>query len=290
MPRSGVRLAIRKLVTEYWQASRSPRYTVLFALPLLVLYEALATFLSRGPGPELRNGADVLVQDLFLTVAGQYAPVAFGVTVLLFSIWYIVRNLHTARAPLHPAYFLTMLVESALLAVCFMFAVGMLTARLVGVVGRAHIANMLVGQGHGVARGFLQVAGAAAAAAGHGVAGGGMGGPLANTSMATKVMLSLGAGLYEELVFRVVLVSVIAFIATRVFRWRPFIGGLTAVVLSALIFSAFHYIGPYGDVLRLDSFVFRFIGGLAFSIVYVLRGFGIVAWTHTLYDLLVLVT
>ncbi len=260
-----------RLVTEYWQASRSPRYTVLFALPLLVLYEALATFLSRGPGPELRNGADVLVQDLFLTVAGRYAPVAFGVTVLLLSIWYIVRNLHTARAPLHPTYFITMLVESGLLAVCFMFAVGMLTARLIGVVGRTHLANMLVTTGHGLA-------------------GGGQGGALANTSMATKVMLSLGAGLYEELVFRVVLVSVIAFIATRVFRWRPFIGGLTAVVLSALIFSAFHYVGPYGDVLRLDSFVFRFIGGLAFSTVYILRGFGIVAWTHALYDLLVLVT
>jgi len=183
-----------------------------------------------------------------------------------------------------------MLVESALLAVCFMFAVGMLTARLIGVVGRARMANMLVGPGHGVTRGFLLYAGPAAAI---GMVGGGRrgtGGALANTSMATKVMLSLGAGLYEELVFRVVLVSVIAFIATRIFRWRPFIGGLTAVVLSALIFSAFHYVGPYGDVLRLDSFVFRFIGGLAFSTVYVLRGFGIVAWTHTLYDLLVLAT
>ena len=87
-----------------------------------------------------------------------------------------------------------------------------------------------------------------------------------------------------------VLVSVIGFVATKIFGWRPAIGALTAVVLSALIFAAFHYIGPYGDVLRLDSFVFRFIGGLAFSIVYVLRGFGITAWTHALYDLLIFAT
>jgi Type II CAAX prenyl endopeptidase Rce1-like len=290
MPRSGLRLAVPKLVTEYWQASRSPRYTVLFALPLLILYEALATFLSHGPGPELRNGADVLVQDLFLTVAGRYAPVAFGVTVLVLSVWYIVRNLHTARAPLHPSFFATMLVESGLLALCFMFAVGTLTARLIGVVGRVHIANAhlsswhvpswLIAPGSAVARPLLLHFGPATA--------GGLGGALANTSTATKVMLSLGAGLYEELVFRVVLVSVIAFVTTKVFGWRPSIGTLTAVVVSALIFSAFHYVGPYGDVLRLDSFVFRFIGGLAFSIVYVMRGFGITAWTHTLYDLLVL--
>jgi hypothetical protein len=35
--------------------------------------------------------------------------------------------------------------------------------------------------------------------------------------------------------------------------------------------------------------VFRTIGGLFFSALYVLRGFGITAWTHALYDILVLV-
>jgi membrane protease YdiL (CAAX protease family) len=102
-------------------------------------------------------------------------------------------------------------------------------------------------------------------------------------------MLALGAGVYEELLFRVLLVSAIAFLARRVFRWRPVVATVLAVVLSALIFAAFHYIGPYGDPLRVDSFVFRFIGGLAFSVLYVTRGFGVTAWTHSLYDLLVLV-
>src|ERR687886_834068 len=57
-----------------------------------------------------------------------------------------------------------------------------------------------------------------------------------------------------------------------------------ATALGALVFSAFHYIGPYGDPLEVRSFVFRFIGGLAFSALYLLRGFGITAWTHALYD------
>jgi hypothetical protein len=56
------------------------------------------------------------------------------------------------------------------------------------------------------------------------------------------------------------------------------------VVLAALIFSAFHYIGAYGDDWQLASFTFRFVAGLLFSALYVVRGFGITAWTHALYD------
>jgi hypothetical protein len=100
----------------------------------------------------------------------------------------------------------------------------------------------------------------------------------------TQLMISLGAGIYEELLFRVVLVSGLALLATRVFRWPRTRANLFAVVLGALIFSAFHYIGPYGEPLRLDSFTFRAVAGLLFSGLYVLRGFGITAWTHALYD------
>jgi hypothetical protein len=60
--------------------------------------------------------------------------------------------------------------------------------------------------------------------------------------------------------------------------------GISAAVLGAVIFSAFHYIGPYGDAFQLQSFVFRMLSGLAFSALYLLRGFGITAWTHALYD------
>jgi hypothetical protein len=60
------------------------------------------------------------------------------------------------------------------------------------------------------------------------------------------------------------------------------------VVVGALLFSAFHYVGALGEPLRLDSFVFRAIAGLAFSVLYLTRGFGITAWTHALYDVVVL--
>jgi hypothetical protein len=57
-----------------------------------------------------------------------------------------------------------------------------------------------------------------------------------------------------------------------------------ATLVGALVFSAFHYIGPYGDPIDLPSFTFRALAGLVFSAMYLIRGFGITAWSHALYD------
>jgi hypothetical protein len=65
--------------------------------------------------------------------------------------------------------------------------------------------------------------------------------------------------------------------------------GIFAALLAALAFSAFHYIGPYGDPFTLSSFLFRALAGLAFSALFLLRGFGIAAWTHALYDVFLFV-
>jgi hypothetical protein len=107
--------------------------------------------------------------------------------------------------------------------------------------------------------------------------------------LATQLMISLGAGIYEELLFRVLLVGLLAWAARRLFGWSTGAAGIFATVVGALIFSAFHYIGPYGDRLDLASFTFRAIAGVMFSALYLLRGFGITAWTHALYDVLLAV-
>jgi membrane protease YdiL (CAAX protease family) len=97
-------------------------------------------------------------------------------------------------------------------------------------------------------------------------------------------MISLGAGIYEELLFRVILVSGLAWMARKAFGWRTTTAALFAVGGGALIFSAFHYIGPYADRLELGSFTFRAVAGVLLSGLYLLRGFGITAWTHAMYD------
>ncbi len=97
-----------------------------------------------------------------------------------------------------------------------------------------------------------------------------------------QLTLSLGAGVYEELLFRVILFSglfgLLSVLTNRV------AAGLAAALISALIFSAMHYIGPLGDRLELYSFLYRFLSGLIFAGLYVIRGFGITAYTHALYD------
>jgi hypothetical protein len=109
---------------------------------------------------------------------------------------------------------------------------------------------------------------------------------LTSFALPTQLMISLGAGIYEELLFRVLLVSGLAALARTVFGWRPRAAGIFAAVIGALIFSLFHYIGPYGDELTLSSFTFRAVAGLLFSALYLLRGFGITAWSHALYDVI----
>ena len=107
--------------------------------------------------------------------------------------------------------------------------------------------------------------------------------------LGTQLMLSLGAGIYEELLFRVILVGALMALGTKLLGWGPKLAAFVAVIIGALVFSAFHYIGPFGDRFELGSFTFRAIGGLAFSLLYVTRGFGITAWTHALYDVFLLV-
>ena len=103
-----------------------------------------------------------------------------------------------------------------------------------------------------------------------------------------QIALSIGAGLYEELFFRVMMVGAFYFIIKK-FVVQKHTSYMLAAVPAAIIFSSAHYVGAYGDVLTFPSFMFRFIFGLVLNFVYLLRGFGIAAWAHALYDILVTV-
>jgi hypothetical protein len=112
---------------------------------------------------------------------------------------------------------------------------------------------------------------------------------LESMGLSTRLMLALGAGLYEELLFRVLLVGGMAAGLKWIFGAPTLVAGAIAAVAGALIFSAFHYVGAYGDRWELASFTYRAIAGLVFSGLYLTRGFGITAWAHALYDVYVMV-
>jgi len=260
--------------TSYWQASRAPRYSLLFALPLLALYEALAAALSPARGG-VRNGADVLLKGLVGAVAGPYAGLALGVLLIGGSLWLVARDLRTHRGGLRIAVFGGMALESIVLALAFGVVVGVITAQLLGALDV--LAVVAPGTDAGTAAFVPSALAPPPSAPG-----------LVGAGWWAQFMVSLGAGLYEELLFRVVLVSALAWGGRAVFGWRPTAAAAVAVVVSALVFSAFHYVGPYGDRLELRSFAFRVVAGLFFSALYVMRGFGITAWTHALYDVFLL--
>jgi len=232
----------------YWRASRAPRYSYTFVLPLLAFYELLAAILPFGETHGVRNGADVILKSVFYAAFGRWGPLAFGLLLVGMFVWGAVRDARKNREPLRAKYFAWMLGESVALALVFGVVVGLITARLLGTLHMLALA------------------------------------PMQQLDAPTRLMVSLGAGLYEELLFRVILVSGLATFGRAVCGMTPRVAGAFAVVLGAAIFSAFHYVGAYGDVFTVQSFTFRMIAGLFFSALYVLRGFGVDAWTHALYD------
>lgn len=160
---------------------------------------------------------------------------------------YILIYERKKRIPLRWRYFLALLAESALYAV----VVAGLVSSVVGI--------------------LFAAAPLAQAAA-----------PL---DLWTRLALSIGAGVYEELFFRVLLVGGLYW-GLRRFEVEQRRAYVVAAVIGALLFSAVHYIGALGDPFALSTFTFRFLFGLALNVLFLLRGFGVAAWTHALYDVM----
>jgi hypothetical protein len=104
------------------------------------------------------------------------------------------------------------------------------------------------------------------------------------------IVMSLGAGFYEELVFRVILFGG-GVLALKIFFGTLPRMGLTVAwaVVTAVAFSGWHYVGPFGDDWNLRTFVFRAICGLVLTAIFAFRGFAAAVWTHALYDVWALV-
>ncbi len=100
-----------------------------------------------------------------------------------------------------------------------------------------------------------------------------------------RVIASIGAGIYEEFVFRYLLITFFIFIFTKYLDIKKIYAAAFAIFWAALIFSAFHYTGELGDKFDAVSFIFRFIAGIILSLLYFLRGYAIAVYTHALYDL-----
>jgi hypothetical protein len=226
---------------NYWSQSRRPLASLLFAGPLLLIYEAGLICL----GPEApQNGADVwLRQSLtFLGFRAYFLLPVLTVGVLLG--WH-----HVLRQPWHVSriVFLGMFGECLSLATILWFS-----WKLYLVVWQAVAPSLALNIG--------------------GIVG--------------TIICFLGAGIYEELLFRVILLN----FAIGLLAWMdagPKASVIGGIVLTSLLFSGAHYVGRAGEVFVWQTFLFRFLAGAYFAVLFRYRGFGIAAGTHAFYDVLV---
>lgn len=110
---------------------------------------------------------------------------------------------------------------------------------------------------------------------------------LFNQSKINSLVLSLGAGIYEEFVFRFLLITCIFWILKNTLR-NKFVIYSIAFFLSSLFFSLFHYLELFNEPFQVNSFLFRFTAGSVFAIIFIFRGYGIAAYSHSLYNILLM--
>ena len=234
----------------YWVESQRPLTALAFVAPLLVAYELGVLWL----GPQaIRNGADVWLRHL-LEAAG------FGGYFLLptLCVCILLGWHHTTRRPwrVSTGVLGNMALECVALAFCL---------RLVLL-----LQSTFFDPG-------LSVPAALSAEA---------------QDTARQLVGFLGAGVYEELLFRLIMLSTVVWLL-RQFGAQATASLVAAALLTSVVFAAAHYVGPHAEPLEWGShwfwftFLFRFLAGLFFSALFVLRGFGIAVGTHAGYNILV---
>jgi len=110
-------------------------------------------------------------------------------------------------------------------------------------------------------------------------------GPLADGPL-QRLVGYCGAGLYEEVLFRLLLLPALVWAAARL-GMSEVSAAVVGLVASSVLFSLAHYVGPLGDHFDWYGFTFRTVAGLFFAALFLIRGFGIAAGAHATYDLFV---
>lgn len=231
---------------HYFLRSQQPLQSLVFLFPLILVYEIGALYFTKDPA----TGRPISISAYsflqdFLKMFGAVSTFMPGLAVVV-----ILLAWHIARRDrwrLYPKLYLGMSVESITLAIPLLMF------------------GLLVGPRH-------------AAAAGVGV-------DPATLPWKAWVVLSIGAGVYEELVFRLAAIAVLHMAFVDALGVPEKRGAILSVVCSAVLFAAYHF--SDGSDFETARFVYYFAAGIYFAVIYVMRGFGIVAATHAAYDLLI---
>ena len=248
---------------SYLERTSRPIYAIAFLLPFIVFYE-VGTFLINTDvlnSAQIRVVAFVWLQDMLHTL-GYTGRLAWIAPPLLVIAILLGLQISSRKAwYVSGGDFLPMAVESTLLAIPLIVLSLFLNS-----------AASQAAPGHAA----LQVAT----------------GTVTDHSLWANMITGVGAGIYEELVFRLILICVLIFLFQDIMRMSRKNAILLAVLVSAALFSGHHHVtflnGELGRIASFDwaAFSFRTLAGVYFAVLYAIRGFGITAGTHAFYDIL----
>jgi len=114
------------------------------------------------------------------------------------------------------------------------------------------------------------------------------GNPGVDNSKIATLVVHIGSGVYEETLFRFAVITLLVIGLQKVFTLHTNLNYIIAILISSLIFAYSHYLEIFNEPIEIKSFMFRFLAGVAFSILFILRGVGITAYTHSLYNILLM--
>jgi len=107
------------------------------------------------------------------------------------------------------------------------------------------------------------------------------------------IIMGIGAGIYEELIFRLILICLLMVLMQDFLGFSKMTSVVFSVVVSSLLFSAHHHVffvnGRFqaGELFSVSRFIFRFFAGVYFAVVFAARGFGISGGTQAVYNVIV---
>ncbi len=239
---------------SYWEQSKRPLHILAFLLPLILIYElGLVLVLQSEDGKVLSNVAHVTLLQFFNALgiealSGLYLGGVVIIVVLL--VWHLLL-----RDPwkVQGKTLLAMAGESIVLTLP-LIAIGLL-------ITRSAISLTSLGADATPEQ------------------------QIAELDLWSGLTISIGAGLYEELLFRMVLIAALHTLLVDLGKLSYGMGAAIAVTISAAAFTWYHPLHDATGAFSPAKLAFYFLAGLYFGVLFVFRGFGIVVAVHALYDI-----
>jgi membrane protease YdiL (CAAX protease family) len=232
-----------------------PAVSLVFVAPFLITYEAGVVMSSR---QEVRNGVDAGVQWLLGSLG--FGHILILPLITIGALLFLHHRCHD-RWSIHPWVLTGMVLESVALGLILVFG----------------------SKGHFI---WLQEAGSTRFLLVNAFQNGGSAAEA--LSAWEQIVVCFGAGLYEELVFRLLLLGGVILLLKRT-GIRPERVVIPALLATSLLFAAAHYdfINPAGAAFDLPSFAVRTLASIFLGTVFLLRGFGVAVGAHITYNVAV---